>query len=211
MTFLDIIFLLLTGATSAYLVYRLYKDYQSKDPKPRPNIAYMIAFTVLLVSGVLLILFGWEILPNPAVIVVTSLIPLFIAIALYCDFYKEKLGTPFKIFALIGLLAIILTRFIPGVSHGLQVVVIAVVHSIAGLSIFIIPILAVKDKKAPSGFIFVTVGEVLIGLGGIALTFLKSGKQLLFFSPEFVMAILAPLLFLMALSFTYGILKRIES
>ena len=210
MTIFDQIILLLTGLVAAYLVFRLYQDYQSKDPKPRPNILYMMSFTVLLVSGVLLILFGWEILPRPEIIVVTTLLPFGIAVGLVCEFYKEKFGTPYKIFAFLGLFAIILTRFIPGVSKGLQVVSIATVHSVFGLTVFLVPILAVKAGKAPKNFIFVTVGEVLIGLGGIALTFLKSGKQLLFFSPEFVMAILAPLLLLMALAFTYGFMSKIK-
>ncbi len=211
MTFLDIISLLLTGVISAYLVFRLYKNYKNTEPKPRPNIPYMAAFIVLLVSGLLLLIFGLKILPSPAVIVVTSLIPLSIAVGLYCDFYKEKLGTPFKIFALLGLLAIILTRFVSGVPHSVQVLTVIIVHSIAGVSIFVIPILAVKNKKAPRGFIFVTVGEVLIGLGGIALAFLKSGDQLLFFSHDFVMFILSPLLILMTLAFTYGFISRIEN
>ena len=170
----------------------------------------MVSFTVLLVSGLLLIIFGWEILPRPEIIVVTSLIPLILAVGLVCEFHKEKFGMPYKIFAVVGLLAIILTRFIPEVPRGLQVVAIATVHSIAGITIFLIPILAVKMKKAPSGFIFVTVGEVLIGLGGIALTFLKSDGQLLFFSGEFVMMILGPLLLLMALAFTWGFMKKMQ-
>lgn len=210
MTVFDRIILLLTGLVAAYLVFILYKDYQSRDPKPRPNILYMISFTVLLVSGVLLILFGWEILPRPEIIVVTTLLPFGIAVGLVCEFYKEKFGTPYKIFAFLGLFAIILTRFIPGVSRGLQVVSIATVHSVFGLTVFLVPILAVKAGKAPKNFIFVTVGEILIGLGGIALTFLKSDKQLLFFSPEFVLAILAPLLLLMALAFTYGFMSKMK-
>ncbi len=210
MTVFDRIILLLTGLVAAYLVFILYKDYQSRDPKPRPNILYMISFTVLLVSGVLLILFGWEILPRPEIIVVTTLLPFGIAVGLICEFYKEKFGTPYKIFAFLGLFAIILTRFIPGVSRGLQVVSIATVHSVFGLTVFLVPILAVKAGKAPKNFIFVTVGEILIGLGGIALTFLKSDKQLLFFSPEFVLAILAPLLLLMALAFTYGFMSKMK-
>jgi len=210
MTVLDIIFLLLTGLVAAYLSFRFFQDYQSKDPHPRPNIPYMVAFIVLLVSGLLLIIFGWGILPNPAVIVVTTLLPLGIAVGLVCEFYKEKFGTPYKIFTVIGLLAIILTRFMPDVPRALQIVSIATVHSVFGLTVFLVPILAVKAGKAPSGFIFVTVGEVLIGLGGVALTFLGSGKQLLFFSPEFVMAILAPLLFLMALAFAWGFMKKMK-
>ncbi len=210
MNVFDIIALLLTGLVAAYLVFRLFQDYQSKDPKPRPNVPYMVSFTVLLVSGLLLIIFGWGILPRPEIIVVTTLIPLALAVGLVCEFHKEKLGMPYKIFAVIGLLAIILTRFIPDVSRGLQIVSIATVHSIFGLTIFIVPILAVKAGKAPKGFIFVTVGEILIGLGGIALTFLGSEKQLLFFSGEFVMMILGPLLLLMALSFTWGFMKKMQ-
>lgn len=210
MNIFDLVTLLLTGLVAAYLVFRLFQDYQSKNPKPRPNIPYMVSFIVLLVSGLLLIFFGWEILPRPEIIVVTTLLPLGIAVGLVCEFYKEKFGMPFKIFAVVGLLAIILTRFIPEVPRGLQIVAIASVHTIFGLTVFLVPILAIKAGKAPKGFIFVTIGEVLIGLGGIALTFLKSDKQLLFFSPEFVMMILAPLLLLMALAFTYGFMKKMS-
>ena len=210
MNIFDLLALLLTGLVAAYLVFRLFQEYQNRDPKPRPNIPYMVSFTVLLVSGLLLIFFGWEILPRPEIIVVTTLIPLGLAVGLVCEFHKEKLGMPYKIFAVVGLLAIILTRFIPEVPRGLQIISIATVHSVFGLTVFLIPILAVKAGKAPKGFIFVTVGEVLIGLGGIALTFLGSEKQLLFFSGEFVMMILAPLLLLMALAFTWGFMKKIQ-
>ncbi len=210
MNLFDLIALLLTGLVAAYLVFRLFQEFNSKDPKPRPNVPYMVSFTVLLVSGLLLIFLGWDILKDPEIIVVTTLIPMGLAVGLVCEFHKEKLGMPYKIFAVVGLLAIILTRFIPEVPRGLQVVSIATVHSVFGLTVFIVPILAVKAGKAPSGFIFVTVGEVLIGLGGIALTFLKSEGQLLFFSGEFVMMILAPLLLLMALAFTWGFMKKMQ-
>ncbi len=211
MNLLDLVSLLLTGLVAAYMAFRLFQDFQKKDPKPRANIPYMVSFVVLLVSGLLLIFFGWEILPRPEIIVVTTLIPLGLAVGLVCEFHKEKFGMPYKIFAVVGLLAIILTRFLPEVPRGLQIVAIATVHSVFGLTVFIIPILAVKMGKAPSGFIFVTVGEVLIGLGGIALTFLKSEGQLLFFSGNFVMMILAPLLLLMALAFTWGFMKKMHA
>ena len=51
-------------------------------------------------------------------------------------------------------------------------------------------------------------GALWIGLGGIALAFISLGKQLLFFSPDFVMLILTPLLFLMAGAFTLGFTKK---
>jgi hypothetical protein len=66
------------------------------------------------------------------------------------------------------------------------------------------------DKKAPAGFWWVGIGGVLIGLGGIALSFLSLGSQLLFFSQELVLTILAPLLFLMSLAFAWGFVRDIR-
>jgi len=135
MNLFDQIVLLLTGLTSIYLIWRLFEDFKSKDPKPQPNIPYMIAFVVLLVSGLLLIALGWGILPNPLVIVVTTFIPLALSTGLYCEFYKEEFSKPYKIFAIIGLVAIILTRFMD-VPRAAQVITLIVVHTVAGLSIF---------------------------------------------------------------------------
>jgi len=56
----------------------------------------------------------------------------------------------------------------------------------------------------------VGVGGALIGIGGIALAFLISGAQLLFFSTEIVLTILAPLLLLMTLAFAWGFVKEIK-
>lgn len=55
------------------------------------------------------------------------------------------------------------------------------------------------------------VGGAPIGLGGIAPAFLKTGSQLLFFSQSFVFTILAPLLLLMTLAFTWGFVKNIKA
>jgi len=201
--------LLLTGLTAIYLIWRFYQHYSKGDPKPRADIHYMVSFTVLLVSGLLLIGLGWGILPNPLVIVVTTFIPLTISTGLFCEFHESK-AKGYVVFALLGLIAIAVTRFM-GVSHTIQVITLIIVHSVAGLSIFFIPIMAVKNNKAPGGFIFVTVGGALISLGGIALAFLKTGSQFLFFSADLVLAILAPLLLLMTLAYTWGFMKKMAA
>lgn len=210
MNLFDRAVLLLTGLTAIYLTWRFYQDSARQSTKPLHNMYYMVSFAVLLVSGLLLIALGWEILPHPFVIVVTTFLPLGISAGLYQEFHADK-AKGYLGFAIVGFLAIVLTRFIPGVSHGFQVITLIIVHTIAGLSIFFIPIFAVKAGNAPSGFIFVTVGGALIGLGGMALAFLKSGAQLLFFSAEFVMLILAPLLLLMTLAYTWGFMKKIAA
>ena len=85
-------------------------------------------------------------------------------------------------------------------------------HSLAGFTIFFIPIFIVRKKLADKKFIWVTVGGTIIGIGGIALAFLGAGKPLLgIFTAEVVFTILTPILLLMTLSFTYGFVKKIKN
>ena len=207
MSLFDRITLLATGLVAVYLIFRLIQDFK-KNSKAIYDIYYIVSFAVLFVSGVLLILFTYDILPNPLVIIVTTLLPMGIATGLVHEFY-EKHGKAYLAFAVIGLLAISITRFTD--AGALATIALAFFHSIAGLTILVVPYLAVKNKLVPGGFIFVSIGGILIGLGGIALAFLKSGAQLLFFSQEFVMMILAPLLLLMTLAYTWGFVKKILS
>ena len=71
--------------------------------------------------------------------------------------------------------------------------------------------MAQVNGKAPKGFFWVGNGGLLIGIGGIALAFLTSDSQLLFFSLDVVLAILAPLLLLIALPFPWGFVKDVKA
>jgi len=200
MNWFDRIVLLLTGLTAIYALFYFFKRYQKE--KALYDVYYMLGFGVLLVSGLLLIFFGWDILASPYVLTVATLIPLGISLGLMNQFqpdYKKY----YSWFALIGFLAIAVTS-IGGM--GLKKIAVPVFHGIAGLIIFLLPFFTKGVKK---GFWLVGVGGALIGLGGIALAFLVSGSQLLFFSDEFVYMILAPLLLLMTAAFTFGFRKDI--
>ena len=196
---LDNLFLLLTGLVCIFLLLRFYGRW-SKE-KGIHDIYYMIGFLVLLVSGLLLIFLGLDILSSPYVLTVASLIPLGISIGLMEQFFPEYKKL-YKWFALVGFLAIAYSA-IAGTFEGYWYGD-SEFSGVAGLIIFLGPFLA---KKAPAGFWWVGIGGVLIGLGGIALAFISMGSQLLFFSPEFVMSILTPLLLLMSLAFAYGFTK----
>ncbi|MBW1812982.1 MAG: hypothetical protein JRJ39_04695 [Deltaproteobacteria bacterium] len=206
MNLFDRLTLLAAGLVAIYLIVRFIQDYRGKDPNPAYNIYYIISFAVLLVSGLLLIGLGWSILGNPLVAVVATLIPLGLSMGLVAEFH-QKYEKGYLIFCLIGLIIIIVTRFAQ--VGGLAIVVYAVVHSVAGLLIFFLPIFAIKSKKVPSTFIWVTVGGFLIGVGGIALAFLKAGVPIL--SAETILTILAPLLLLMALAYAWGFVKKIKA
>jgi hypothetical protein len=197
---LDNLFLLLTGLLAAYLCWYFWKRFNLH--KALHNIYYLIGFAVLLVSGLLLIFLGLDILPSPYVLTVASLIPLGISMGLAEEFFP-KWKTYFKWFVTIGILAIAITSI--GGMDTLKKIAVPVFHGVAGLVIFLGPFYA---KTAPQGFFWVGIGGLLIGLGGIALAFISAGGQLLFFSPAFVMMILTPLLFLMTGAFVLGFTKR---
>lgn len=205
---LDNLFLLLTGLTAIYLLWRFYTRW-SKEKKLF-DLYYAMGFLVLLVSGLLLIFLGLGILASPYVLTVASLIPLGISMGIVEEYFPQW-KKAFKWFALVGFLAIAISAI-----FGIDIVrkiSVPLFHGVAGLVIFLGPFFATSSpqgKKAPKGFWWVGIGGVLIGLGGIALAFISMGAQLLFFSPSFVMLILTPLLLLMTLAFTFGFVKDIK-
>jgi hypothetical protein len=209
-TFLDTIFLLATGLTAVYLVWRFWKRW-SWEKKPYAWY-YIMAFIVLFVSGVLLIFMGYDILGTPFVLTVASLIPLGISMGIAEQYYPQW-KRYFKWFATLGFLAIAITSF--GGLATLKKIVVPLFHSVAGLVIFLGPFLVNKygeGKKAAKGFEWVGVGGLLIGIGGIALAFLSAGKPLLgIFTAGLVFNILSPLLLLMILAFAWGFVKDIKS
>ncbi len=204
MTFLDQIFLLATGLLAIYLMYYFFD--RAKKENNLYDKYYLLGFVVLLVSGLLLIFFGWDILASPYVLTVASLIPLGISLGIANQFYPNWKNA-FSWFALVGILAIAVTSIF---ELSLKKLAVPLFHGVAGLIIFLGPIFSSKKQKAPKEFWWVGVGGVLIGLGGIALAFLSMDSQLLFFSPEFVLDILAPLLFFMTLAFTLGFIKDLK-
>ena len=201
----DSIVLLLTGLVAIYMISFFLKRQKNEKTAGRHNFHYIISFLVLLVAGLLLIVFGWDALGNNFVAVVAGLIPFTLATGLVCEYHKEK-AKGFVILMLIGMVLIAITRYASGMDT-LAKIVYPVFHAIAGLTIFFLPIFLVKADRVKSQFIWVTAGGTLIGLGGIALGFLSAGRQLLFLSSEFVLMILAPLLFVMTLCYMYGFTK----
>ncbi len=197
---LDNLFLLLTGLIAAYLCWYFWQRYNLH--KALHNLYYLMGFAVLLISGLLLIFLGLGILASPYVLTVASLIPLGISMGI-AEEYFPAWKKAFKWFALVGFLAIAATSI--GGMDSLKKIAVPLFHGVAGLVIFIGPFVA---KGAPKGFWWVGVGGLLIGLGGIALAFISMGAQLLFFSPDFVMMILTPLLFLMTGAFALGFAKK---
>lgn len=138
---------------------------------------------------------------------IASLIPLCISTGIVEQYYIEYKRS-YKWIVLIGLLAIAVTS-ITGMAS-IKKITVPLFHSIVELVIFLGPIFVVRNGKASKGFVWVSIGGALIGSGGITLAFLISGSQLLFFSIKVILTILAPLLLLMTLAFTWGFVKDIK-
>ncbi|KAA3661818.1 MAG: hypothetical protein DWQ04_15205 [Chloroflexi bacterium] len=205
MNWLDRILLLATGLAAIYIIWRLYGRYTQK--KALHDVYYLGGFVVLLVSGLLLIFLGWGILASPYVLTVATLIPLGISMGLMNQFLPEY-KKYYSWFALAGLLAIAVTS-IGGMP--LKKLAVPLFHGVAGMIIFLLPIKLSMDKKVPAGFWWVGIGGMLIGIGGIALAFVVSGSQLLFLSHEVILTILAPILLLMTLAYTWGFDKDVQA
>lgn len=191
----DRILLLLTGLLAAYQIAIGIEGFSTL-----PMIAYSTAFGVLLVAGLLLLILGFEVLDSPIVVMVSTIIPLSLATGLvwqHLSYYRIA----YLVFAVVGLLAIVITRALP-IKNRLPLFVLVIVHGIAGLTIFLLPIILVFSDLAPSGFLLISLGGALIGLGGLLLALLKAGKPLL--SREAIFGVLPVLLLLMTAAFVAG-------
>lgn len=191
----DRVLLLLTGLLAAY---QIVVGIDGMDGFA--ITAYTIAFGVLLVAVLLLIILGFDALDAPMVVIISTIIPLCLASGLVWQ-YIPSLGIPYLLFASLGFAAVALTRSIP-VEGRVPVVTLAIVHGIAGLTIFPLPIALALQGRVEPGFALVGIGGALIGLGGLLLSFLKAGRPIL--PRETILKIFPGLLLLMTICFVAG-------
>ena len=192
---LDRILLLLTGLLAAYQVVVGIDGLEDV-----PTIAYTIGFGVLLVAVLLIIILGFEVLDSPAVVIVSTIIPLSLSLGLIWE-HVESWRIPYLCFTIIGFLAVIITRSFP-MPGRLPTFVLAIVHGVAGMVLFLLPSILAANGTTSPGFALVGLGGALIGLGGLLLSFLKAGKPIL--PRETILRILPGLLLLMTLAFVIG-------
>lgn len=198
MAILDRVWLLATVLLAAYQVV--------VGVEGTPQIAtwfYTIAFGVLLIAGLLLIIFGFEILESSLVVIVAALFPLSLSVALVFE-YASELSVAYLTLALLGLLALALTRYTA--TKTIATMTLALVHALAALVIVGLPIALSARGATPIGFALVGVGGALIGIGGLLLAFLKTGKPLL--SAKTLATVLPGLLLVMTAAFVFGLAMR---
>ncbi len=195
LTSLDRILLLLTAILASYQVAVGIDGFSAL-----PIIAYTIAFGVLLVAGLLLFILGFDVLDSPIVVIISTIIPLSLATGLVWQ-HLTSFRTSYLVFAIIGFLAIGITRSLsmPG---KLPTIVLAIVHGIAGMTIFLLPIIISIQGQTKPLFSLVGIGGALIGIGGLLLSFLKTGRPIL--SREIILRVFPGLLLLTTICFVAG-------
>jgi hypothetical protein len=160
---------------------------------------YTIGFGVLLIAALLILNMGFDVLDSPIVVIVSTLIPLSLSLGLVAEFVA-RYTLPYLVFVLVGFVAIIVSRYVaPGL---IATVVLALFHGIAGMVIFLLPLILSLNGTAPLGFAWVGVGGGLIGAGGLPLSFLKAGSPIL--SRDTILSIFPALLLLTTAAFVAG-------
>jgi len=192
---LDRILLLATGLLAAYQI-----AVGMEGMEPLTIWFYTISFGTLLVAGLLLIILGFEGLESQIIVIVSARIPLSLSLGLVSE-HLDGYTIPYLIFCVVGFTAIAITRF--SVTGKIAAIVLAVVHGIAGLIIFLLPIFLSIRGAMPAGFVLVGLGGAVIGLGGLLLAFLKAGEPIL--SQKTILTLLPSLLFLMTAAFVGGL------
>ena len=195
MSSIDRLLLLLTGVLAGYQVAVGINGLGTV-----PITAYTIGFGVLLVAGLLLIILGFEVLDSPIVVIVSTIIPLSLAVGLVWQ-HLASWRTSYLVFAIIGFLAVTLTRSIPTPGK-IPTIVLAITHGIAGMTIFLLPIIIAVQGQIKPLYSLVGIGGALIGVGGLLLSFLKTGKPIL--SRETIMKLFPILLLLTTALFVAG-------
>ena len=189
------ILLLATGLLAAYMVAVGIEGFSTVS-----ILAYTVAFGVLLVAGLLLLILGFEVLDSPLVVIVSTIIPLALALGLIWQYFPAW-QMPYLVFVSLGFLAVVITRAVR-LRSKLPTLVLALVHGVAGMTIFILPIWLAFSGLIKPAFSLVGIGGALIGIGGLLLSFLKAGRPIL--SREMILKILPGLLFVLPLLFVYG-------
>ena len=164
-----------------------------------PSLYLTIAFGAIILSCLLLILFGFDILGHRMVVVAATLIPLSLSLGLI-SLYLTRFHAAYAAFAVTGFILVVVTRIFD--TGKMATITLASVHGIAGLVIFTLPLILSIRGNVPPLFVLVGFGGAVIGLAGLLLAFLRMDKPLL--SQERIYSLMPLLLLVMTALFVIG-------
>jgi hypothetical protein len=128
--------------------------------------SYTIGFGTLVVSSIITMIVGFDTFDKPLVIIISALIPLSISNGLVSQI-SSNLASLYLVFAVIGFLIIILTRFLR--NKVIANLTLSLIHAISGLTILILPFYLVINHTFPMNLLFFSVGGIIMGIGGLVI------------------------------------------
>lgn len=195
MSVINRVALLITGLLASYQIV-IGIDHLSE----RSILALTIGFGALLIAVIFLLIMGYEIMDSSVEVVFSTMIPLSLSLGLVYEHLRSNQAF-YSVFVIVGFFAVVTTRLLH-VNSGLAALVVAVVHGIAGIVIFILPfLLSIKGVMEPA-YLLVGIGGGLIGMGGLLLSFDRLGKPVI--ARKRILEILPGLLLLTTICFVAG-------
>lgn len=202
----NIALLLLTGVVALVMAIYLFRAYVAD--KKTAHLFWMISLLVLFVSGVLIILLGFEVLEEPLIPVIAALIPVGIATGLYYALWEDKnYGLIFFIYSLVVLVFVTLARLDIFLSDYGTILIMAI-HVPSGGSIMLLPVYSAITNMTESASIYFSIGGLLISIGGMLLAFLRLSEPFLgIFDADTIFLVLPGLLLIVGAFFVLGMTR----
>ena len=188
----------LTSATSL-VVALIFGAKLTRTGFPQ-RILWATSFAILSLVTAGVALSGLSFLSQPLVAPISSLIPGFMAAGLLWT-WKHRVGSYFAMYIVATFLILLAAKLAAGAPTSLFVLSI---HGPSGLVVFLLPTYLVIARKNAWSAILVGFGGLLIGVGGMGLATLSAGVPIL--PEDLVLALLAPIFFLMTVLFGLGLL-----
>lgn len=188
------IIFLLTGLMAGYKIISGMENYSNLT-----TTLYTISFGILFLASLLLLLMGFQIMENDYVAVVTSIIPITLSLGLVTD--KLEHSTFYAILISLSFIIAVLLRFFS--SGKIAALSLGAIHLLSGSVVFFLPIVLFITGKAGIQILMISLGGLIIGIGGVFLGFLKIGKLEL--KREKIYSFFPMILFLTTTAFVIGL------
>lgn len=185
---------LFTGFLAGYKVVGGMQPYSELT-----TFYYTVAFGTLVLASILLMLLGFEILESNGVLIVAAFIPVGLSLGMVNQ-YLPQIHLYFLIISIIGIVAVAFSRFF--VSERTAVLVLTMVHGIAGIVVVWIPLVLVLNGTLSALALLISLGGMIIGAEGLLLASFRMGKR--FVAPEKIFAFFPTVLFMVSLAFVIG-------
>jgi len=165
-----------------------------------PIAYYTFSYGISLVSALLMLLMGVDIIEHEVAALAASMLPLGFSMGLVAAFMLEY-HLYYASFVSLLFAGLIIQKLRHEDKSALLFQIM--LHGLTGLVLFIVPLVLIIQGTVETRYLGISIGTGLIAVGGMALAFLKSGKPIL--TKAQIYTIFPGVLLLAVLAFSIGI------